>query len=105
MTSFLIKDLVNNTQMEIEKLNEIEEQNLINDAINSKQVKEAKRIAQNINIQNIKNLRNQVKKLNETKNSLKNLIKTIDEEEKKIGKQIKVMQARIDSYNQKENKN
>lgn len=98
---FLIDNLINNTEIELYKL-EKQENEAMNIAMKSTEVRESKRIANNIRIQNIKQLRNHAKSLRDTKTKLKEMISIIATQETILKKQIKSMQKQTDNYEQKE---
>lgn len=85
-------NILKNIASDLEK----EEINKIERALYSEEVKESRRIARNVNLNIIKGLRAQAKRIKQSKKALKNIIKAIEEEEKQMNKQIRQIQRELD---------
>lgn len=88
----LIKNIVKNLSNDLKRA----ETNTIERALYSEEVKESKRIARNVNLLTIKNLKTRAKRLSETKKNIKGVVKMIEEEEKQMMEQIRVIQKQLD---------
>lgn len=87
-----MNDLIENIRNEIEL-------NAIDKALNSDEVKQAKRIARNINLVTIKSLRKRHKELGECVENTEKLVLTMRKERQKLHKEIVKLQKELTQEN------
>lgn len=92
MSSNLVRNLVKNTKNELDR-------QTIDNAMKSKEVKEAKRISTNIKIITIKELRAQYKKVRESKQATKSMLEALCKSEIQLKREIEKIQKDINRKN------